>query len=47
MEHPGEKMKTPHVVPLSLQAIHIIWELQPLTGQGNLFSLVPGLFAGR
>jgi integrase len=34
---PGEKMKmkAPHVVPLSRQAMHILRELQPLTGHGK------------
>jgi integrase len=34
---PGEKMKMkePHIVPLSRQAVHILRELQPLTGHGK------------
>jgi len=33
---PGEKMKLkqPHIVPLSAQALHILKELEPLTGRG-------------
>lgn len=40
---PGEKMKsrTPHVVPLSTQAVAILEELHPLTGSGRF------LFPGR
>jgi integrase len=30
------KMKTPHIVPLSRQAIHILETLKPLTGHGEL-----------
>ncbi len=28
------KMKSPHIVPLSKQAIEVLGEIQPLTGQG-------------
>lgn len=30
------KMRTPHIVPLSMQAVAILRELQPLTGNGRL-----------
>lgn len=30
------KMKTPHIVPLSRQAIHILEVLKPMTGHGEL-----------
>lgn len=34
---PAERMKArvPHIVPLSTQAVAILWELQPLTGSGR------------
>lgn len=40
---PAEKMKmaSPHIVPLSSQALQILDELRPLTGKGNY--LFPGL----
>jgi integrase len=29
------KMKDPHIVPLAMQAVEILYEIQPLTGQGR------------
>ena len=41
------KTSTPHIVPLSRQAVDILRELHPLTGRGALFFRERGATGGR